>query len=174
MFKSNIGSPDSWAYFGKSATLQSTFRSKALSITQMQERVVAFRGRCCNMNGIIKYSFSQRKREKDLAPHWDDAALSVWFLQTIQQSLSVCLSDPLSTICLILWYFQPNSGEADVFEKWKSLQVKCGLGEGRLKHLPFVGERMLCECGGWARQSQCGAQQMLLLAWLWDCGERWG
>lgn len=74
----------------------------------MQERVLAFRGRCCNMNGIIKYSFGQRKRE-DLAPHRDDAALSVWFLQTTTVTSSGCLSDPLSTVCLTLWYFQPNS-----------------------------------------------------------------
>lgn len=75
----------------------------------MQERALPFRGRCCRMNGIIKYSFSLRKREKDLAPHQDDAALSVWFLQTTTVTLSGCLSDPLSTVCSTLWYFQPNS-----------------------------------------------------------------
>lgn len=53
--------------------------------------------------------FFQPKEEKVLAPHRDDAALSVWFLQTTTVTLSGCLSDPLSTVCLTLWYFQQNS-----------------------------------------------------------------
>lgn len=70
---------------------------------QTQARAVAFRGSCVNNNRIIKFYLSQRKRENDLAAHWDDAALPMWFLQTTIITLLGCLSYLLLTICLTLW-----------------------------------------------------------------------
>lgn len=98
----------------KCPMFRSMFRSKASSIPQMQARVVAFRGSCYNMNGIIKYSLSQRKIENGLAPQQDDATLPMWFLQTNVMLLPGCLSDPLLTN----WPLSTKlCGKAEFFKK---------------------------------------------------------
>lgn len=135
-----------------------------------------FWGSCYNMNGIIKYSFSQRKRENDLAPHWDDAAVPVWFLQTTVMTSSGCLSDPLLTTCLTLWPIPAKlCGKAELFKKWKLLQVWRGRGQGRPQRLPSAGETMLREPGSRA-VSTCKPGGCSKYCCLPDScsGERWG
>lgn len=69
VFKSKIVAAKLHCLFQKMPHIQKYVQEQSSLDYTNASKSGDFWGSCYNMNGIIKYSFSQRKRENDLAPH---------------------------------------------------------------------------------------------------------